>query len=333
MLSSEAMLHNALLSLAIMDWPEGTVYLCAAPISHGAGSLIVPNLWRGGTVLLQQGFDPDRWLDAVEANDDVISFVVPTMLYRLLDHPRTRTADLRGVHTLIYGAAPINPARLQEALDVFGPVLHQRYGQTECPNTILALTKQDHLAGGQRLESAGRPCPGIDVALLDVEGDRVPPGSVGEICVRGPLVMSGYWNQPELTDEVFRNEWLHTGDLAREDDCGFYYIAGRLKDMIITGGFNVYPREVEDVLVEHPAVSAAAVLGLPDPNWGEAVTAVVVAREGATVSADELIHFVKQQKGSVSAPKAVHFISELPLTPLGKPDKASLRALLNQVLL
>jgi fatty-acyl-CoA synthase len=228
---------------------------------------------------------------------------------------------------LMYGAAPMSPARIREALAVFGPVLAQGYGQTEAPNTILTLTREDHARGNDEcLSSAGRPYPGLRVALLDDTCNEVETGAVGEICVRGPLVMSGYWKQPELTAEALRGDWLHTGDLAWQYAEGYYYIVDRKKDMIISGGFNVFPKEIEDILTAHPAIASAAVIGVPDPVWGEAVKALVVPRSGARPNADELIALVKQKKGAIYAPKSIDVVDTIPVTVLGKPDKKALRA-------
>jgi fatty-acyl-CoA synthase len=326
MLSNRALCTNTVLALAGIDWPDEVAYLCPAPISHGAGSLVVPTLMRGGRVILQRGFDAQRFLEAVQAHRPTLTWLVPTMIYALLDHPETRATDWRCLHSLVYSAAPMAPARIREALGVFGPCLIQCFGQTESPNTILTLSRADHAAGGERLASAGRPFPLIRVALLDDDCREVPDGEIGEICVRGPLLMSGYWKQPELTAEAFRGDWLHTGDLARRDADGYVYVVDRKKDMIISGGFNVYPKEIEDVLAAHPAVAAAAVIGVPDERWGEAVKAVVALKPGALVDAEALIARVREAKGPVYAPKSVDFEAQLPLTPLGKVDKKALRA-------
>jgi fatty-acyl-CoA synthase len=194
--------------------------------------------------------------------------------------------------------------------------------------TLTVLRRIDHDPDrfAHRLASCGRPIANSQVRLLDEAGNEVPVGEVGEICARGPLVMKGYWNKPDETAKALRNGWLYTGDLARADADGFLYIVDRSKDMIISGGFNVYPREVEDVLTQHPAVAAAAVIGVPDPKWGEAVKAVVVLRAGACVSPEELIALVREHKGAVQAPKSVDFADSLPVTGLGKPDKKALRA-------
>jgi fatty-acyl-CoA synthase len=209
-----------------------------------------------------------------------------------------------------------------------GPVFMQLYGQSEAPNcvTVLHTYEHDPELHPERLASCGTPIGWSVVRLLDDDGNEVPVGEVGEICVRGPLVMPGYWNKPEETARALRHGWLYTGDLARRDADGFIYIVDRSKDMIITGGFNVYPREVEDVLTHHPAVAAAAVIGVPDAKWGEAVKAVVVLKPGARAQAEELIALVREHKGPVQAPKSVDFADVLPLTGLGKLDKKALRA-------
>lgn len=326
MLSSRALLENARLWLAGLDWPDAPRTLCSAPISHGAGSLIYPTLARGGTVFLQHGFSVPAWLEAVRGHGIQFTFIVPTMLYALLDAPQATRGELATLRALIYGAAPAAPARIREALERWGAVLVQSYGQTEAPNTILMLDQQSHeRASDAQLASAGRPFPGVDVALLDEHDVPVAEGSIGEICVRGPLLMSGYHGQPEQTAAVLRGGWLHTGDLAWRDGGGLFHIVDRKKDLIITGGFNVYPREVEDVLASHPAVAAVAVIGVPDSKWGEAVKAVIVVREGTAPSADALIDYVRQRKGAVCTPKSVDFVDEVPLTGLGKLDKKALR--------
>jgi fatty-acyl-CoA synthase len=193
--------------------------------------------------------------------------------------------------------------------------------------TVTVLRRDEHdPAKPNRLASCGRPTPLVKVALLDDKGDEVPDGEPGEICVRGPLVMGGYLDRPEETAEAFAGGWLHTGDVARKDDDGFLYIVDRKKDMIVSGGFNVYPREVEDVISQHPAVAAVGVIGVPDEKWGEAVKAVIVLREGMTVDPAELQALVKEKKGPHYTPKTVDVTDALPLSPLGKPDKKALRA-------
>lgn len=326
MLSQGAMAAKSLISMAEWQWPDEIRYLASAPISHAAGFLLIPTFLNGGTVYLAAGFDPDQVLDLVEKEKVNTLFLVPTMIYMLMDHPRTKEADLSSIESIIYASAPMSPTRLNEALQLFGPVMMQCYGQTECIHLTL-LRKEDHtLDRPERLASCGRPPAGIRMALLDKQGNEVNQGEVGEVCVRGQPVMQGYWKRPQQSLEALEGGWLHTGDLAYCDDEGFIFLVDRAKDMIISGGFNVYPKEIEDVLTTHPAVAMSAVIGIPDDKWGEKVLAVVVARTGQDVSAEELISLVKDKKGSIHAPKQVDFVDALPLTALGKTDKKALRA-------
>ncbi len=316
------------MELAEWDWPREVRFLAMTPITHAAGAMIVAVLTRGGTFVMSKGFDPQRFIDLVERHRITSTFLVPTMIYVLLDHAGIDQADLSSIELVIYGASPMSPARLVEAMGRFGPVFMQLYAQSEAPNTITVLRQCDHDPQNHphRLASCGVPIVGNQVRLLDPDGNEVATGEVGEICVRGPLVMKGYWNRPEETAQAFRNGWLYTGDMGRSDEDGFIYIVDRSKDMIISGGFNVYPREIEDVLTTHAAVAGAAVIGVPDDKWGEAVKAVVVLKSGAQASAESLIALVRERKGVVHAPKSVEFVESLPVTGLGKPDKKALRA-------
>ena len=327
MLSNRAQLTNAQMLLAGISWPSSIRYLCCMPMTHGGGAMIIPTLFRGGSIVMHRSFDVDAFLDAISVKGCNMTWLVPTAVYRLLDHPRSRNIDWSSMHALVYSAAPMTPARVQEALEVCGPCLVQMYGQTEAPLTILTMTQDDHIAADlRRLSSAGKEFPGVVVDLLGDDCQPVPPGEIGEICVRGPLLMSGYWKQPEQTAAAFQGDWLHTGDLARRDEAGFYYIVDRKKDMIISGGYNVYPQEIENVLAGHPAVLQSAVIGVPHPEWGEEVRAYVVPRSGASVDPLELIAQVRAAKGPVYAPKVVVLVDTLPLTVFGKVDKKALRA-------
>jgi len=310
------------------EWPDEVRFLICTPLSHAGAAFFTPTLLKGGSLTVLPGFDPEKFMQTVEKHRITATMLVPTMLYVLLDHPKFDQYDLSSLQTVFYGAAAISPTRLSEAVQRMGQIFFQFYGQAECPMTISVLRKADHDPNNlERLASCGRPVPWVHVALLDDDGNEVPHGEPGEICVRGPLVMKGYLGKPEQTAEAFAHGWLHTGDVARADDEGFLYIVDRKKDMIITGGFNVYPREVEDVISSHPAVSAVAVIGVPDERWGESVKAVVVLRPGETVNPDDIIAMVKDAKGSVQAPKSVDFVDAIPLSALGKPDKKALRAL------
>ena len=327
MLTNRSMWMQAVLLLAARQLPAELRLLCPTPISHGAGAMLVPTLWRGGTVILQRGFEPEKYIAALQAHRASFSFLVPTMVYAILDHPLCKTADFSSLRLLSYGASPMAPARIEEALRVFGPVLVQSYGQTESPSNILFLSQEDHARTDvNTLGSAGMPYPGVTVELLDDQDQPVEPGEIGELCVRSPLVMEGYWKQPELTAQALRNGWLHTGDMAYRDPHGYYFLVDRKKDMIISGGFNVYPKEIENVLAAHSAVAAAAVIGVPDEKWGEAVKAVVVLRPGSAATEDDLKAAVRSAKGPVNTPKSIDFVDALPLTTLGKPDKNQLRS-------
>ncbi len=316
-------------TLADFDLPERPHYLAAAPITHVAGTVVQPTLMRGGTVRLLAGFQPGRVLELIEAERINLTLLVPTMIYTLLDHPGLGQRDLSSLHTLLYGASPMSPTRLVEGLERIGPVFAQLYGQTE-GYPVSFLRREDHDARQPALfSSCGQPTSGSQVALLDDDDQPVAPGAVGELCVRSRQVMDGYLNQPALTAQTLKNGWLHTGDMARADDRGYLYIVDRKKDMIVSGGFNVYPRDVEDAISSHPAVAMVAVIGVPDAKWGEAVTAMVQLKPGASADAalaETLTAIVRDRKGSVWAPKHVHFVPELPRTAVGKIDKKVLRA-------
>ncbi|WP_207538800.1 AMP-binding protein [Sabulicella rubraurantiaca] len=326
MRASGGLAQMAVTVMAEFEWAARPRFLAVAPISHVAGTNVVPVLLRGGSVHLLGRFEPEELLRAIEAARITTTLMVPSMIYRLLDHPRLGEFDLSSLDLLLYGASPMAPTRLAEGLERIGPVFSQLYGQSEC-YPIASLPREDHdPARPELLAACGFPAAASEVALLDGDGNEVPVGAAGEICVRSPCVMQGYWRQPEQTADAFAGGWLHTGDIATRDEVGRLTIVDRKKDMVVSGGFNVYPREVEDVLATHPAVAMAAVIGVPDPQWGEAVKAVVVLRDGQRATATELVELVRARKGRLHAPKQVEFAESLPLTPLGKLDKKALRA-------
>ena len=321
------LLTKTMIQLVEWEWPTEMRQLICAPLSHAGGAMVLPTLIRGGSLVVLPGFDPVTVMEAIERHRITCLLMVPTMIASLLDHPQFDRFDLSSLQTIFYGAAAMSPARLREAIERLGRIFFQFYGQTESPMTVTVMRKDEHdIDNPQRLSSCGRPVPWVRVALLDEGGRTVADGEPGEICVRGPLVMPGYWNRPEQTREALQGDWLHTGDMAVRDTDGFLRIIDRKKDMIITGGFNVFAREVEGALCEHRAVAACAVFGIPDARWGEAVAAAVVLKPNALATADELIALVKEIKGAVQAPKQIEFVTEIPLTSLGKPDKKSLRA-------
>ncbi|MBY8824317.1 AMP-binding protein [Sphingomonas colocasiae] len=310
------------------EWPALPRYAMVTPISHAGGINLYPIMHQGGYARLLQGWDTSIFCATVEREKLNATFLVPTLINTLIDAADIRARhDLSSLEIIIYGAAPMSPDRLREGISIFGPVFLQLYGQSECPQTMTTLRKADHdLSKPERLGSCGLAAPMMDIRLLDAQLNEVASGEPGEICARGPLVMSGYWQQPEMTEQAFAGGWLHTGDVGVRDADGYITIVDRTKDMIISGGFNIYPREVEDALMSHPAIALAAVIGVPDAKWGEAVTAFVTLRAGASVDATTLQQLVKDKRGGPWAPKSVEFVAELPLTGLGKLDRKTLRA-------
>ena len=318
------------IQMAEWEFPDELRIAIATPLSHAAMSLVAPVLLSGGAFYVMEVFTPDGFFDMVEQHRITCTLIVPVMLYALQGNPRYATADMSSMETIFYGASPMSPAKLTQAIEHWGPVFFQFFGQTEAPMVITHLKKHEHeLSKPERLASCGRPVPWMHVALLDSDNKPVGPGESGEICTRGPLVMDGYKDLPAETAEALSGDWLHTGDVGRFDDDGYLYIVDRTKDMVISGGFNVFPREVEDVISTHDAVSMVMVIGVPDEKWGEAVKAVVVLRpehEPSDALTRELQQLVKDVKGAQQSPKSIDYVDVLPLTPVGKPDKKAVRA-------
>lgn len=321
----------------LMCYPFGERprYLALAPLTHSAGVLTFPILSLGGEVVIMPSPDLSEFLRLIEQHRITHAFLPPTVIYMLLDHPALDATDLESLRCLWYGAAPMSPARLEEALTRIGPVLGQLFGQTEAPNMVAAMAPADHFhpdgsIATERLASAGRPSPLTQVAIMDDAGNLLATGKRGEVVVRGPLVMAGYHDNPEATAQAGKYGWHHTGDIGYLDADNFLYIVDRAKDMIITGGFNVYSTEVEQVLLAHPAVQDAAVIGLPDDKWGERVTAVIQPRASQDVTTHELIAFVKDQLGSVKAPKQIDIWPDLPRSKVGKVLKADIKKQLTE---
>jgi fatty-acyl-CoA synthase len=320
-------------ALTLMSYPFNgrPVYLALAPLTHAAGVLCFPVMTLGGEIVIMRAPDLGEFLSLAGRHRVTHAFLPPTLIYLLLDHPGLAAADLRSLQCLWYGAAPMSAARLEQAIEVIGPVLGQLFGQTEAPMMISTLAPKDHLrADGtlarERLASAGRPTPLTMVAIMDETGRLLPAGERGEIVVRGPLVMAGYYKDQAATAEASRHGWHHTGDIGYLDEDNYLYIVDRLKDMIITGGFNVYSAEVEQALLAHPAVLDCAVIGLPDDKWGERVTAVLQLHPGDEVTADDIRAFVKDRLGSVKAPKQVEVWPDLPRSRVGKVLKTEVKS-------
>jgi fatty-acyl-CoA synthase len=308
------------------EWPDEIRHLICAPLSHSGAAVLTSILLRGGYMVVMPAFEVVAAMQMIEQYKITSVLMVPTMVIAMMDHPRFGEFDLSSLEVIFYGASAFPAQRLRDAIGKFGKIFFQFYGQAEAPMSVTVMRREDHDPDNlERLASCGRPTSLVSLALMDDDMNEVPDGEPGEICVRGPLLMAGYLNKPEETAAAFAGGWLHTGDVAVRSADGFLRIVDRKKDMIITGGFNVYAREVEDVIVEQAGVRQAAVIGIPDPKWGETVKAVVVLEPGATVTADEIIAAVRARKGAVQAPKSVEFVDSIPVTAIGKPDKKALR--------
>jgi acyl-CoA synthetase (AMP-forming)/AMP-acid ligase II len=330
--------HNieTMSALTLMSYPFGPrpVYLALAPLTHAAGVLCFPVMTLGGEIVIMPKPDLTDFLALIERHRVTHTFLPPTLIYMLLDHPGLARADLASLRCLWYGAAPMSVSRLEEALSRIGPVMGQLFGQSEAPMMISTLAPADHFhddgsLARERLSSAGRPTPLTTVAIMNDDGHLLGPGERGEIVVRGPLVMAGYYKDPAASAEAARYGWHHTGDIGYLDGDNYLFIVDRAKDMIITGGFNVYSAEVEQALLAHPAVQDCAVIGLPDEKWGERVTAVLQLRPGHTLTQDEAKAFVKERLGSVKAPKQVEVWPDLPRSKVGKVLKPEIKSRLN----
>lgn len=308
---------------------SATRLLHVSPLSHGTLMLFFPTVYGGGTNLTMNQLDMQSWRQQVERERVTHSFLVPTVLYRLLEMQRTAPLDFSSLTTLIYGAAPMSPDKLGELVECFGQIFVQGYAATEAPMVISALGKAAHQPGDtaslRRLSSAGRPTPGVEVFIADAEGAPLPVGETGEIRIRCKAVIKGYYQNPEATAAEFCEGAWKSGDLGYIDGDGYLYIVDRLKDMIISGGFNVYAVEVEAALAAHPAVLMAAVVGIPHPEWGEAVHAEVILRQGETVTAQALIAQTRTRLGGYKAPKSLVFVDELPTSVVGKVLRRQVR--------
>jgi fatty-acyl-CoA synthase len=306
-------------------------YLMTAPLTHGTSCYVTPILAVGGTLVFMDGkTTPEKVLNTLEGGRITASFLPPTLIYMMMqamEHAPRRFEPLR---LLIYGAAIMPPEKIRQARVMFGPVIATNYGLTEAPQIITALTP-DEASDAGTIASVGRAGFMTRVGIVDPAGELLPTGEQGEIVVRGDLLMSGYLDNPEQTDEALVDGWLHTGDVGYLDDRGYLFLKDRLKDVIISGGFNIYPSDVEAALATHPAIHECVVFGLPDEKWGEAVQVAVELRNGVDASAEEIIAFAKQQIGSVQAPKQVHFVDTLPRSAVGKVQRREVRALADRM--
>ncbi len=324
-----AVARNLLLD-SFLDFSASDRFMALQPLYHGAGWFLLPAWIRGSTHILVPRYDPEIAFEAIEKHRVTAIKTIPTVLIRLLDAPDVRKRDLRSVRTIFYGAEPMQVNRLREAYQIFGPIFVQGYGQMEAAASISVLKKEEHFFEDPQkqkvLRSVGRPMTFVQVRVVDDQDKELPPGEIGELIVTGDHIMIGYLNRPEETAKKMRNGWIYTGDLGTFDEEGYLYLTGgRKSEMIISGGLNIYPNEVEQVLCQHPAIREAAVIGVLDPKWGEAVTACVVVREGQKTSPDELIDFCKDRLVHYKCPRVVEFLSELPRTGAGKVAYGDLR--------
>ncbi len=304
--------------------------LVCTTLAHAAGAMADNTLYSGGTIVLLDDFDPETVLAAIARERITDMFLLPPLLYQLMDHPSARHTDTSSLRMVTYGGCQASPARIADAVRMFGPVLLQGYGQNEAGG-ISVLAPEDHDPDRpDRLRSTGKVLPDVEVAIRDESGRDLPAGEHGEICVRSPMIMKGYWKQPELTAEVLRDGWLHTGDIGFLDDEGYLTIVDRIKDMIVVVGGHVYTTELEDVLNSHPQVLQSAVFGVRDAHRMEQVHAVVVRVPGSDVDGRELREKVRQERGAMYEPARITFVDALPLTDAGKPDKKELRRLAEQ---
>jgi long-chain acyl-CoA synthetase len=312
---------------------ERDTNLHAGPLSHGAGLYALPHLLRGGHQVVLPHFEVDAVLDALRDHSRVSMFAAPTMLTRLVHAPAVAAADLRNLCTIFYGGGPMYVADLERALQIFGPRLYQLYGQGESPMTITGLSKRMHADDKhprwrERLGSCGVPRTGVLVKVIDDSDRELPSGDIGEVVTRSDCVMEGYWENPEASAETLRGGWLHTGDLGSFDEDGFLTLRDRSKDMIISGGSNIYPREIEEVLLRHPDIIEVSVVGRPHPDWGEEVVAFVVARPGAEIAAEALDRLCLDHIARFKRPRLYRFVDALPKNNYGKVLKIELRRLL-----
>ncbi len=321
---------NYLADVYAIDGSE--VVLHAAPLSHGSGIVALPTIARGATnvILDALSFSPELLFETIKRYEvSHIAFLAPTQIVAILDRFDPKRHDLSTLRAVCYGGAPIYLEHLKAAIRTFGPIFAQIYGQGEAPITVTGLTREMHLKFAEtddpRLGSAGIARTDVEVRVVDQDGNPLPAGQPGEVCVRGDVVMRGYWANPEATAAALKDGWLYTGDVGEFDEHGYLFLLDRTKDMIVSGGNNVYPREVEEVLIAHPDVDNVVVLGIPDEYWGEAVHAVVVPTAGAKVGGDELIAYCAESLAGYKKPKAVEFVESLPVSAYGKVLRREVR--------
>lgn len=311
-----------------MNTEEGSVALVVMPTYH-VGGLTMGTIafHQGATTVVSKSPDPESLIATIERHRVTHVFLVPAVIQSLLDRCEGRPEPLRSLRLLRYGAAPISAALLRQTRSTLSCDLMQVYGMTEATGTVACLPPANHddIEAGELMRSCGKPLAHVDICIMDPQGRPVPAGVDGEICIRGGSVMAGYWRRPEATAEAFYGEWYRSGDAGYLDAAGYLYLRDRIKDLIISGGENIYPAEVENVICDHEAVVEAAVIGVPDPRWGEAVKAIIVLRSGSTVSQADLMQFIRERIASFKVPKSIDFVDQLPRNPSGKILRRQLR--------
>lgn len=326
--------YSALMSnwFASMPVDSPPVHLVVAPLSHAAGAVAFATLAYGGANIILSSTDTQAILQAIDRYRVTQLFLPPTLIYRLLADPAVRNYNYDSLKYFVYSAAPMSVEKLQEALSIFGPVMVQCYGQAEAPFVCTCMTASDHariLADPSlwhRLSGCGRASPTVRIGVMDSNGRLLGPGERGEIVVQGDLVMKGYYQDPEKTREALKNGWLHTGDVGYMDDDGIYYIVDRLKDLIVSGGFNISPGEIEQVLWSLPEVADCAVVGVPDDTWGEAVKAIVELKSGQSLDTEAALALCRERLGGMKTPKTIEIWTQLPRSTVGKVLKREIRA-------
>lgn len=313
-----------------LELQENEKFLLTTPLPHSAGFILMAGLLKGTTAYIERNFDPGVVLEKIEENKITLTFMVPTMIYRIMDliESFNRQFDLSSLKTIIYGAAPITEERLKQGLKIFGPVFTQLYGQTEAPNFITRLRKSDHVVDKDtqhRLRSCGQEALMTQVKVVDENGNELGIGEEGEIIVKTPYNLIEYNKLVDSTRETLKDGWLYTGDIGYKDNYGYIYLLDRKKDLIISGGMNVYTSEVENAIQTYPGVNQVGVIGVPDADWGESVTAFVVLKENSRVTEKDIINHCNSILAKYKRPKKVYFVDSLPLTTYGKIDKKALR--------
>jgi acyl-CoA synthetase (AMP-forming)/AMP-acid ligase II len=326
--SNVAILYNILIDDFRIE--RGDTIVLPGPITHASGFMILPHLLRGGRVILLPGFDPLQMLEVIQEEKVTSLYLVPTMIAMLLAHPDIQGFDLSSLRTIRYGASPISPSVLARGIECFGNIFVQAYGLTEGGMLLTLLSKEDHILDGseqslQKIRSVGREVTSVRVAIMDEQNTVLSPGSEGEIVVQSEQNMREYFLDADATAKALQGGWLHTRDMGFIDECGYVHLLDRKEDMIISGGFNIYPKEVEDALLSHPAVLEAAVFGMPHDIWGEAVKAVVSLKPGMVAQEEELIAHCKKNLASFKKPKSIDFRPELPKNSYGKILRRKLR--------